>query len=354
MQVVSIGGVPSEWTDLQAHVERIMPFPLQIVYKARQMGLPRIESNYFVKSLFPFQIVASMKKISNDLRPDVVQVLDNYGPAQTIFSTLPGRKITFLLSYSPRYPLFDKLLLLSLRPFDKIVTGSDSVARKLISLGLSKDSVQTIPFGVNPELLRKGRAPQVKTKMMLNANPQAKLIVWSGFFPGEGEADYRYAVWLARGILEKTADIAFVFLFKPAHFRRRYLRDAVPPRLTIVPCRDNQHFLDIVSSAVGFLSPIVNPRLVMAPPLTWLESMALGVPIITTRVGGAESILEDRTNGLLFSDAKECYEKVTELCGNESFRKSLSRSALRLVEEEYNYDHVASAYLEMWHNLAPS
>ncbi len=59
-----------------------------------------------------------------------------------------------------------------------------------------------------------------------------------------------------------------------------------------------------------------------------LEAMSLGVPILTTKVGGNTEVLQDRENAILIDRDKEALEKsLKEIVLDETLRKKLSSKA---------------------------
>jgi glycosyltransferase involved in cell wall biosynthesis len=70
-------------------------------------------------------------------------------------------------------------------------------------------------------------------------------------------------------------------------------------------------------------------------PLSVVEAMAYGCPIIATTVGGIPELIEDGVNGLLCPPrAPECLnEKIIALIENPAFRDGLGRAARRTYEQ---------------------
>lgn len=69
-------------------------------------------------------------------------------------------------------------------------------------------------------------------------------------------------------------------------------------------------------------------------PVSVLEAMALGLPVISTNVGGIPYLLENNTNALLVEDneIEQMVVAITNLCDNEVLVQTLSRNARTKVE----------------------
>lgn len=74
-------------------------------------------------------------------------------------------------------------------------------------------------------------------------------------------------------------------------------------------------------------------------PLSLLEAMHAGLPIIATKIGAIPEIIEDGKEGLLVEpkDIVKISEKVIQLINDPDLRIELGRNALKKFEEKYAY-----------------
>ena len=75
-------------------------------------------------------------------------------------------------------------------------------------------------------------------------------------------------------------------------------------------------------------------------PNVLLESLACGVPVIATAVGGVPRVIADEVNGLLVrpDDADGLSVALSRLLHNDALKSSLSVAGRRTVEERYGFD----------------
>jgi len=92
-----------------------------------------------------------------------------------------------------------------------------------------------------------------------------------------------------------------------------------------------------------FLYPSLDPTGAIEPPLTILEAMASGLPVISNDLPSAREIIHDGINGYLVSIRDEqdtgLAEKISELIGNSEIITKLSYNARKCIVEEMSYSN---------------
>ena len=83
-------------------------------------------------------------------------------------------------------------------------------------------------------------------------------------------------------------------------------------------------------------------------PVSLLEAMALGLPVVTTNVGGIPYIVSDGYNGLLVgcNDLIGMTNAIEKLVCNPNLAALLSENGRRYVEE-FDWHHVKLKWLEL-------
>jgi N-acetyl-alpha-D-glucosaminyl L-malate synthase BshA len=88
--------------------------------------------------------------------------------------------------------------------------------------------------------------------------------------------------------------------------------------------------------------------------LTALEAMACGVPVVSTRCGGVEELLEDRAG--LFADVGDTRglaRQVERLVRHPALADSLGRAGREIALAKYDRTAVVSRYEKIYASLAP-
>ncbi|WP_314946303.1 glycosyltransferase family 4 protein [Bradyrhizobium cosmicum] len=88
-------------------------------------------------------------------------------------------------------------------------------------------------------------------------------------------------------------------------------------------------------------------------PLSILEAMAHGKPIVASRIGGIPELVRDGSTGLLFEpgDVSQLSETIRKLLTDRHRREALGRNARRIVEIEYSLQAHGAALFSLYESL---
>lgn len=83
---------------------------------------------------------------------------------------------------------------------------------------------------------------------------------------------------------------------------------------------------------------------------SFLEAMAVGLPVIGTPVGGIPDFLIDGQTGLFckVSDPDNLAQKIIEILTNRRLRVSLVNNAQTLIREKYNWEIIARKFADLY------
>jgi glycosyltransferase involved in cell wall biosynthesis len=84
--------------------------------------------------------------------------------------------------------------------------------------------------------------------------------------------------------------------------------------------------------------------------LTCLEGLFYGRPVIATRCGGPEEIIDDSKTGLLVpvSNVEEMASAIDSLLKNETLREKIATSAYRAVRQKFDYQNTVERLLSLY------
>jgi glycosyltransferase involved in cell wall biosynthesis len=109
-------------------------------------------------------------------------------------------------------------------------------------------------------------------------------------------------------------------------------------RVKVIPFVGREEIVGVYAAHDIF----VFPSLVEGMPLTLLEAMATGMPVVTTNSCGMGDVVEDGVNGLLVppADGEKLAEAVQRLCQSAEMRRELGQAA-RETMRRYTWGQVA-------------
>ncbi|MGA8303913.1 MAG: glycosyltransferase family 4 protein [Thermoplasmata archaeon] len=318
-----------------------------------EYGWLRGTNNYASKTLSLWRIARSIRRHLHDARPDVVHFCSNFGPAMALLRPFAG-EVPLSIS-APTYNggpvLYDTALWASFLGFDTVVPYSDAFARRLRALGVAEERLRTIRWGVDMDRFRPP-TPEAResARRELGLQENEKVVFWAGFLQQMTSADFRFAVRAAELVLRAGfTGWRFFFCMKPEHYDPRFRRFE-RPGLTVGGTAQLFHRVQLAADVM--LSPIADLRSTAAPPLTWIESMALGIPIITTGLPGADEVVRDGLNGFLIRSPEEAAQLFGELVRSPERLIRARPEARRRVEERFALSTSVTEYVDLWTAMA--
>ena len=97
---------------------------------------------------------------------------------------------------------------------------------------------------------------------------------------------------------------------------------------------------------------VVMPSLFEGIPCLLLETMAMGIPVIASAVGGIPNVITNGHNGILVSprNEKEICEGVIELIADKTLRVKISQNGRKKIEDDFNSEITYREYAKILDN----
>ena len=120
---------------------------------------------------------------------------------------------------------------------------------------------------------------------------------------------------------------------------------------------DRVHFLGFrrnVYDYVAHCDVLLIPSLYEGLPYTLLEAMALGAPIVASRVGGLAEVLQDGITALLTppGDPAAIAHAIAELHRRPEYRRQLGENAQRLQRTVYSIGEMSARYQALYQSVS--
>jgi glycosyltransferase involved in cell wall biosynthesis len=321
--------------------------PLQRVRISRS---PRLHARY-LRGLVPEILL-----LRRFLRDNAIDVLINpslenlHGPVAARLEKLAciTQIIQTVIPPVGRYALMPPTVALS----DVIMTTGISVAREYPLTSRLGDRLVPFFSPVDTDEFRPSPERRVSARESLGLPLDAPVVGYvSNLLPPKGHLTFLRA---ASSILEQRPDAKFVLLGNQPAKHREYVADLIrqASALGLSHERGNLIVRD-PGRGVAHLAPAFDIFLMTAEkrsegvPTVILEALAMGLPVVATRVAGVPDIVEHGTNGLLAPprDHEGLAREVVSLLDDDDRRARFGRAARRTAETKLTLQRCLETHL---------
>lgn len=299
----------------------------------------------FERSATLLKLIPFLRRIVKLHNIQAIHLMDNFGfltgLSKMIFHKL--RIYASAFSYnthglpSPLNSIYRKI---NFGKLDNLVVSSKAHREKLIENGFPREKVRIIRWGIP--------LPNEKKRLLekVRRNPSKRVILWTGFTQQIKIKSFYLSLSLAQSMIKEKPRVDFIFAFKPECFHKKY--ELFQEKRLRVISTNHQDFIRLLEEIDLLLSPVENNGSTLAPPLTWIECMARGIPIISTQVPGVDEILKHNFSGFVAQSNKELEGLIEKIIEDENLLSKVSAQAREWIKENYNIKDISQDYLKLW------
>lgn len=234
------------------------------------------------------------------------------------------------------------------RRADQVLSVSSLLANRMATaIGFPGARIQTIRNGIDVEKFTRGdRAP---TRQVLGISSQELVIGTVGrLAPVKDHGNLLNAL----SILKRRGA-----RFQALVVGDGALREALEAQAAALGVRHSVRFLgnrDDIDHLLAAFDIFVLPSRSEGLSNTILEAMAAGLPVVATRVGGAEELLEHGISGLLVApqDPPGLAQALMRLGADVALRQSLGSAGQRRAARDFSMESMAHGYENLYLDLA--
>jgi len=195
-----------------------------------------------------------------------------------------------------------------------------------------------------------------KQKFIEHGIPEEKITVKPNFLDVELKKDIEKKDYLLfAGRLTATKGIELIInLANRINYPIKVIGDgdmkealSITPKVELLGRKSHKETIELMRDAKAILFPTL---LYEGMPMTIIEAFALKTPIIATRIGAAESMINHLHTGLLFdyNSGNDFLAKVSFCLGNKDIMAQITKNAYLVYQEKYtaskNYEMLLDIY----------
>jgi glycosyltransferase involved in cell wall biosynthesis len=318
-----------------------------------------VVDEYKIRRLYGVATMKQQIAFGKSLRQERTQILHTYGFYPNVFAIPAARLAGVPVIIGAIQDIGDiwtfwqhKVQKQCLRLADHIVVNAEAIKRDLLRRGYDADRLSVIPNGTDCERFRlPGDGEAVRREW--NIPPGVPVVgVLARLMRIKGQEVFLRAAAL---IASKNPDVRFVIVgdnsFNPeykAELKQLAGRLGLEDRVVFTGFRMD------VPDLLAALSVAVSPSLGLeGMSNSILESMAAGVPVVATRVGGTPEIVEDGVSGLLVApgDPEALAAAIYRLLQDKTMAKQLGETGRRRVFGRYSLEQAVASTERLYGDL---
>lgn len=115
----------------------------------------------------------------------------------------------------------------------------------------------------------------------------------------------------------------------------KYIKDNDIKNIELLGFKQKDKVIELINGAKALIVP---SKWYEGFPMTIVESLSLGTPVIASDIGNLSTIINDEQNGLLFKydDKESLIRRVKEIDDNNELLEKLSKGAINSFNKHYN------------------
>jgi len=337
--------------NVSIHVSRPVPFPtMGSKFTDAKLRASNSQASRWLSFL---KATGKLGRLCRKYEIDVVQFMENWGPVMLALPVTGFRTPSCVQigGYYPRVAGYEVTVKLLGRNFSSVIPSTEALRHKLLEIGVPRERIsEPIGWGVDVSRIRRDKSSRQRVRREYGVENDALLVLWSGYLQRTSFREFWYSVKVAREVLKSCHQCKFIFCFKPVHFKKEFLRFSASG-LLIVKASSNMDFLNLVNASDIFLSPYLEEESILNVPLTWLECMASGLPVVTTDAAGLRETILKGFNGFASRSREEMVQSILGLAADQRLLRAMSANARHFVCRRHDISDVAAKFVRLWEGM---
>lgn len=231
---------------------------------------------------------------------------------------------------------------------DVFVCPSEEVKRESIDYGFAKRKVVKIPNGVDTALFHPVDDLQKQDLKRRFNFPSLPILIYSGRLESVKGLAVLFMAWQ---IVIKSEKEGYLLIIGNGSQKGSLI--SLAKELKIIESIKFTGQVDNVNEYLQTGNGFVFPSTAEGLSNALLEAMATELPIVATKIGGTEEIIENKKNGFLVEPGKvhQFAKGIITLLSQPEVGHKLGREARRTIEENYSIGMVAQKHVQLYEEM---
>lgn len=251
-------------------------------------------------------------------------------------------------SLKGKYSILGLALIWMLKKVACFIATSKEIKEGLLKDGFDKDKIVRIPNFIDRSTFypsdEQSKA-QIKNKLGLS---NTKIVTFSGRLVERKGVQILLEAWSR--LMRDHQNIVLLILGGGPLEKKLKQQSRI---LGIEVCVKFCGFVNNIRDYLVVTDVFVCPSFQEGFPNSVLESMAYGLPVIGTKIGGVVDVIKDGENGLLVDagDIDQLANAMKKLLSDGEYALTLGENALKTITRHYDLNVISSKYVELYRTL---
>lgn len=313
--------------------------------------IPWKRTKPFVNAIFKLISLIKKHKINilhtHEVRTDLVGLIAGRLTGIKVIASVHGwvmDTVPFLWKF---YQHIDRRII---KYFDHVMVGSNYLRNVIIKLGMSPRKVTTIHNAIDTASfdLSSSSVSIEKFKKKYNLNSMDTIVGTVGRI--SKEKGHKYLLESAKIVIQDLPAVKFLIV---GEGETKIELERYTEELGITGSVIFTGYHEDLSEALAAMDLFVIPSLTESLPLSVLEAMAAGKPVVSTDVGGIPEVVIHEETGLLVGPKKsmEMANAIIFMLKNNDFMFNMAKNGKQLVYDEFSNQSFVEKIENLYFNI---
>lgn len=235
------------------------------------------------------------------------------------------------------------------RNIDRLICPSQETREELLGCGTREDKITVIPNGIDAKKFKPVVDIHEKNRLKEELGIKSRFtITFVGRLVPQKGVNILLQAFKNVSPIDNETQLLIMGSGYQEDFYRRWATDNNLAEQVIFMGETEE-----ISKYLQACDLFILPSLAEGLSNALLESMATGLPVVATRVGGTKDIIENNVNGILVEpkNSRQIAQAISSLIKDQGYAHRLGRNARKTIEKKYSLSKIGKEYIQLYSQL---